>query len=91
MNHVLTVLDVLHNTHNNWTYSVRDHIKLNREYYNIDLIIDYRHKIVISNAPTEDYVEVWCDTQDSHEDGFRVKKTALLEYLIYIIKEEYDI
>lgn len=91
MSYILAVLDVLHNTHDNWTYSIRDHVRLNNEYYNIDLIIDYRHKIVISNTSTEEYVDVWCDTQDSHEDGFRVKKTALLEYLIYIIKEEYDI
>ena len=91
MNHVLTVLDVLHQTHDKWSYRVRDHIKLYTEYYNIDLIIDNGRRIVISNTPTEEYVEVWCDTQDSYEDGFRVKKTALLEYLIYIIKEEYDI
>jgi hypothetical protein len=91
MNHVLNVLDVLHNTHNNWYYRIRDHIKLNNEFYNIDLMIDNGHRIVLSNTSTEDYVEVWCDTHDTHEDGFRVKKTALLEYLLYIIKEEYDI
>lgn len=91
MSYVLTVLDVLQKTHSTWYYKIRDHIKLNNEYYNIDLMIDNKHRIVISNTSTEEYVEVWCDTQDSYEDGFRVKKTALLEYLLYIIKEEYDV
>lgn len=89
MTHVLAVLDVLHASHDTWFYRIRDHFKLHREYYNIDLMIDGDHRIVISNAPTEDYVEVWCDTHDSHDDGVRVKKSALLEYLLYIIQEEY--
>lgn len=91
MSHVLTVLDALSNTHYNWFYRIRDHIKLNNEYYNIDLMIDHGHRIVISNTASEEYVEVWCDTYETHEDGIRVSKSALLEYLLYIIKEEYGI
>ena len=90
MTYVLAVLETLHETHDTWCYRVRDHIRLNREYYNIDLMIDNGHRIVISPNSTEGYIEVWCDTHDSQEDGVIVKKTALLEYLLYIIKEEYE-
>ena len=89
MSQVLVVLDALCTKHNTWFYRIRDYFKLNREYYNIDLMIDDGHVIVVSNASTEAYVEVWCDTHAGTEDGVRVKKSALLEYLLYIIKEEY--
>lgn len=89
MSHVLSVLDVLCTSHAGWFYRIRDHFKLHCEYYNIDLMINDGHRIVVSAAPTEDYVEVWCDTHDTEDDGIRVKKCALLEYLLYIIQEEY--
>lgn len=87
---VLMTLNALCSSHDNWTYRVRDHEQLNLEYYNIDLYLGYGERLVISNTGYEEYVEVWCNTHPTHEDGFRVKKSALLEYLIYIIKEEYD-
>lgn len=90
MTYVLNVLDVLHTSHNTWFYRIRNHAKLYNEYYNIDLLLDNGHRVVISNTSDEDYVEVWCDTHDTHEDGVTVKKAALLEYLLYIIKDEYN-
>lgn len=89
MSHVLAVLDALCAKHDTWFYRIRDHFKLHYEIYNIDLMIDGGHRVVVSSALTDDYVDVWCDTHDTKDDGVRVKKSALLEYLLYIIQEEY--
>lgn len=89
MSQVLVVLDALCAAHDMWFYRIRDHFKLHHEYYNIDLFIDGGHRIVISAAITEDYVEVWCDTHDSENDGTPIKKSALLEYLLFVIANEY--
>ena len=43
MTYVLAVLETLLGTHDTWYYKIRDHIRLNREYYNIELMIDNGH------------------------------------------------
>lgn len=60
-------------------------------HYTIDLIVDGFHRVVISDTLDQDYVEVWTDAHSSHEDGVRVKKSSLLEYIIFILKEDFNI
>ena len=89
MSHVLAVLDALCTKHDTWFYRIKRHIKLHFEHYIVELIVNDNHRIVISNTYDDNLVDVWCDTHDSHDNGERIKKSALLEYLLYIIKEEY--
>jgi hypothetical protein len=89
MTHVLAVLNVLCEAHDKWFYRIARHIKLHLEHYRVELIVNDNHRIVITNTYDDNYVDVWCDTYDSQADGDRVKKSALLEYLLYIIQEEY--
>ena len=91
MTDVLNVLNVLCDKHDTWYYAIRNGMRLSQEYYNIDLIIDNNNKVVISSTPYGDTVEVWTNAHSASEDGKRVSKAALLEYLIYIVKEDFNI
>lgn len=90
MTEVLNVLNVLCDKHDTWYYAIRSGLHLNLEYYNIDLIID-NNRVVISSTPYDNIVEVWTSAHSTSEDGTRVSKSALLEYLIYIVKEDFNI
>ena len=81
---VLTILEVL--CKNNDYYQVRNHFRLNNEIYNVFLTRNDR--IVIT--PYENLVEVWTNKHPSENDGVRIPKDALLEYLLYIIKAEFN-
>ena len=87
---VLTILEVLCNENDRYYYMVRSHCRLNKESYNIDLFLTTDDHIVISSTPYEDFVEVWTNNHHTEEDGVRVPKDALLEYLFYIIKAEFN-
>lgn len=89
---VLLVLDTLLKEHITWSYQIRNHFKFTYTmHYTIDLIVDGFHRVVISDTLDQDYVEVWTDAHSSHEDGVRVKKSSLLEYIIFILKEDFNI
>ena len=83
---VLTILEVLCKKTD--YYQVRNHFRLNNEIYNVFLTINDR--IVISSTPYEHLVEVWTNKHPSENDGVRIPKDALLEYLLYIIKAEFN-
>lgn len=91
---VLTILEVLCNENDPYYYMVRSHFRLNnlhnKETYNIDLFLSTDDYIVISSTPYDDLVEVWTNNHHTQEDGVRVPKDALLEYLFYIIKAEFN-
>jgi hypothetical protein len=87
---VLTILEVLCNDNDLYYYQVRDHMRLNRELYNIDLFLSANDRIVISATPYENVVEVWTTKHSTQDDGVRIPKDALLEYLLYIIKAEFN-
>ena len=84
---VLTILDALCKK-NDYYYQVRNHFRLNNEIYNIFLTTNDR--IVISSTPYEHLVEVWTSKHPTQDDGVRIPKDALLEYLLYIIKAEFN-
>lgn len=77
---VLTILEALCKKY----YQVRN--RLNNEIY--DLFLTTKDRIVIT--PYEDLVEVWTNKHPSENDGVRIPKDALLEYLLYIIKAEFN-
>ena len=79
---VLTILEAL--CKKNDYYQVRN--RLNNEIYNLFLTINDR--IVIT--PYEHLVEVWTNKHPTQDDGVRIPKDALLEYLLYIIKAEFN-
>ena len=83
---VLTILEAL--CKKNYYYQVRNHFRLNNEIYNIFLTTNDR--IVISSTPYEHLVEVWTSKHPTQDDGVRIPKDALLEYLLYIIKAEFN-
>ena len=83
---VLTILEAL--CKKNDYYQVRNHFRLNNEIYNIFLTTNDR--IVISSTPYEHLVEVWTNKHPSENDGVRIPKDVLLEYLLYIIKAEFN-
>ena len=85
---VLTILEVLCKKNDLYYYQVRNHFRLNNEIYNVFLTINDR--IVISSTPYEHLVEVWTNKHPSENDGVRIPKDALLEYLLYIIKAEFN-
>lgn len=87
---VLTILEALCNDNALCYYQVRDHMRLNRELYNIDLFLSVNDRIVISATPYDHLVEVWTSKHPSEDDGVRIPKDALLEYLLYIIKAEFN-
>lgn len=87
---VLTILEVLCNDNDLYYYQVRDHMRLNRELYNIDLFLSANDRIVISATLYENVVEVWTTKHSTQDDGVRIPKDALLEYLLYIIKAEFN-
>lgn len=84
------MLEVLCTKRSTYYYQVRSHFRLNNEIYNIDLFLTVNDRIVISSTPYDDLVEVWTTKHPSEEDGVRIHKDALLEYLLYIIKAEFD-
>ena len=85
---VLTILEALCKKNDLYYYQVRN--RLNNEIYNIDLFLTRNDRIVISSTPYEHLVEVWTSKHPSENDGVRIPKDALLEYLLYIIKAEFN-
>ena len=85
---VLTILEVLCKKNDLYYYQVRD--RLNNEIYNVDLFLTRNDRIVISSTPYDNLVEVWTSKHPSENDGVRIPKDALLEYLLYIIKAEFN-
>ena len=85
---VLTILEALCKKNDLYYYQVRNHFRLNNEIYNIFLTTNDR--IVISSTPYEHLVEVWTNKHPSENDGVRIPKDVLLEYLLYIIKAEFN-
>ena len=83
---VLTILEALCKKNDLYYYQVRN--RLNNEIYNVFLTRNDR--IVISSTPYEHLVEVWTSKHPSENDGVRIPKDALLEYLLYIIKAEFN-
>ena len=86
---VLTILEALCKK-NDYYSQVRNHFRLNNEIYNVDLFLTRNDRIVISSTPYENLVEVWTNKHPSENDGVRIPKDALLEYLLYIIKAEFN-
>lgn len=86
---VLTILEALCKK-NDYYYQVRNHFRLNNEIYNVDLFLTTNDRIVISSTPYENLVEVWTNKHPTQDDGVRIPKDALLEYLLYIIKAEFN-
>lgn len=87
---VLTILEALCKKNDLYYYQVRNHFRLNNEIYNIDLFLTINDRIVISSTPYEHLVEVWTNKHPTQDDGVRIPKDALLEYLLYIIKAEFN-
>ena len=85
---VLTILEALCKKNDLYYYQVRN--RLNNEIYNVDLFLTRNDRIVISSTPYEHLVEVWTSKQPTQDDGVRIPKDALLEYLLYIIKAEFN-
>ena len=87
---VLTILEALCKKNDLYYYQARNHFRLNNEIYNVDLFLTRNDRIVISSTPYEHLVEVWTSKHPSENDGVRIPKDALLEYLLYIIKAEFN-
>lgn len=87
---VLTILEVLCNSNELYYYAITKHYRMNNETYCIELFLSFNDRIVISSTLYDDLVEVWTTKHPSKEDGVRVPKDALLEYLLYIIKAEFN-
>lgn len=85
---VLVVLEALLKNHTSYYYQVRNHS--NNKLYDIDLFLTSKDRIVISSTFYDDIVEVWTNKLPIEEDGIRVSKDALLEYLLYIIKAKFN-
>jgi hypothetical protein len=90
MRRVLEILEVFLTNHTSYYYQVRDHFRGNNEMYSIDLFLGNKDdRVVISSTIYDDIIEVWT-TKQLREDGVRILKKALLEYLYYIIKSDFD-
>jgi hypothetical protein len=87
---VLTILEAFCSKYTSYYYHIRNHFRLHSDVYNIDLFLSPDERIVISSAPYDELVEVWTNNHPCEEDGVRVPKDALLEYLLYIIKAEFN-
>lgn len=87
---VLTMLEALLTKRTSYYYQVRNHYRGHKETYDIDLFLTLRDRIVISSSLYDDIIEVWTNKHPSEEDGVRISKDALLEYLLYIIKAEFN-
>ena len=83
---VLTILEALCKKNDLYYYQVRNHFRLNNEIYNV--FLTRNDHIVIT--PYDNLVEVWTSKHPSENDGVRIPKDALLEYLLYIIKAEFN-
>lgn len=84
MIYTLTLLDILCMQHPDWHYAIRNHFKMNTEYYDIDLFTPHL-RIVVSATIDNDKVDVWTDAQPSEEDGTRIYLYELQEYINKLI------
>lgn len=87
---VLVILEALLKNHTSYSYQIRNHKRSYNEIYNIDLFLTPKDRIVISSTFYDDIIEVFTNKHPFEEDGVRVSKDALLEYLLYIIKAEFN-
>ena len=86
MKDILAVLDNLCEYNNTYHYHID--FEFNNRIYNIVFVPTTKYYITISSTPYDDLVEVWTSKHSPEEDGVRILKDTLLDYLLHVIKTE---
>ena len=84
---VLTILEELCNSNELYYYAITKHCRVSNETFRVEFFLSLNDNIVISSIPyCDDLVEVWT----IKHPRVHIPKDALLEYLFYIIKAEFN-